>query len=849
VQPVFRFSHFEVRPSQRSLRVDGRPVSIGSRAFDVLVSLIQRQGQLVTKLDLLNEVWQGRIVEEANVTVQVSALRKVLGPDVITTIPGRGYCFAANPDAAPQQPRNAAPALSDEADPLPAAAATLPLRTNLPERLSPLYGRAADVQALRAKLQTHRLVTLVGAGGVGKSRLAQATAHDALAQWRDGAWMVELASLTDPLLITTAVAQSLGIPLQAAGDALCDLLRQLAPRRLLLVLDNCEHLLEASGALAHALCTQTSGITVLATSQQPLRVPQEQPYRLAPLAVPSSAACAGLGDFGALQLLSARIQSIDPGFRIDDRNLACAIDMCRRLDGMPLAIELAAARVSVLGLQGVLQRLDERFRLLKASARPVLRRHQALLATLEWSHTLLAVEQQAVFRRLGVFVGTFTMHMAQAVARDEGLDQWAVIDALCALVDKSLVTTLGDDEPRYRLLESMRAFAHEKLVRSGELDQVAERHAVAVHTLLSIADEALLDEDITTDQYASRLEHDLDNIRAAHAWARDTRGQTELAIGVAARASPLTTLEAEASLWLASHQQQVAAGISDAVAARYWFAIFGSTVRSRFSRALLKEAACKAEALYRMLGVEKRVYLSLHWQATSDYFDGRTEGLRQRTEQMCGLIKPEWPTAFRARQIKLESMVARLDGRLDIALERCRQHIALVCQGAGWERELAARAWLVDLLWESGDLAEAAREIDRLALQIHDRPVSAFWTTVVYNNQIGILCESGLWERASAAARTGLPSMRASGLYGWETLTHLFWCRGQIDLAATLLAVAQAHCAAGMSLTEVNESRLLSQARKAIEAVRGRPTIAEALPERSLPSRDELHARMVDALK
>ncbi len=230
-------------------------------------------------------------------------------------------------------------------------------------------------------------------------------------------------------------------------------------------------------------------------------------------------------DFGAIALFEARVRAVDPRFELTDDNLPIVIDICRRLDGLPLAIELAAARVATLGLRQVRDKLDARFRLLTAGSRATLRRHQTLRAALEWSHNLLDGAERAVFRRLGVFAGGFTMELAQAVAADAQLDEWAVLDRLSALVDKSLVVADAGDPPRYRLLESARAFALEQLAE-GEMDDVLERHALAMLEFLKRIDDANLDGELRTDQYAALVLPELDNLRAAHAWATGWNGRS-----------------------------------------------------------------------------------------------------------------------------------------------------------------------------------------------------------------------------------------------------------------------------------------------------------------------------------
>ena len=262
-------------------------------------------------------------------------------------------------------------------------------RTNLPNELPLLYGREQDLQALRSLLAGHRLVTVVGAGGIGKSRVAQAAAHAASGQWPDGAWMVELAGLSEPTLLPGAVAGALEIKIADQGTALEELVTGVAPRAILLVLDNCEHLLDAVVSVVKAILRAAPNVTLLATSQEPLHLPDEQQFRLTPLAVPAQTRRERARDFGAIALFEARVQAVDPRFALNEGNAKLAIDICRRLDGLPLAIELAAARVATLGLRAVRDKLDARFKLLTGGSRETLRRHQTLRAALEWSHGLL----------------------------------------------------------------------------------------------------------------------------------------------------------------------------------------------------------------------------------------------------------------------------------------------------------------------------------------------------------------------------------------------------------------------------------------------------------------------------
>ena len=572
--PPCRFGSFELRPTDRRLLADGKPVTIGARAFDLLVALVARAGQLVSKNELLTLVWPGLVVEENNLQVQVSTLRKLLGPSALATIPGRGYRFVlpveradggsgtdgARSPAKPLggRPGDAAPTGATGDPPAASAAAaatttttpdTSRARTNLPSRLPSLYGRAQDVAAVKTLLAEHAVVTVAGAGGIGKTRLAQTVAAELAieraADFPDGVWWVELAPLSDPALVPSAVARVLDTQLPVGHPPVASLAGILAPQRALLVLDNCEHLSDTVAALVDAMRETAAGVRVLVTSQETLKTTDEQVYRIGALGVPAEEAEADALQSGAVELFVARAQAADPRFELGQENVAAVTEICRRLDGIPLAIELAAARLPLLGIEGLRARLGERFNLLTAGTRMVLRRHQTLRATLEWSHALLTPDEQTGFRRLGVFSGSFALETAQHVVSDDRIDAWAALDLLGALVDKSLVLAEGDPVPRYRLLETTRAYALERLAEADETRTLLRRHAEAISGRMhfSFADEERLWKANPADWATAAAE--LDNLRAALAWAGAAEDGEDLAIALA-RASYL--------VWMASAQ-------------------------------------------------------------------------------------------------------------------------------------------------------------------------------------------------------------------------------------------------------------------------------------------------------
>lgn len=524
------FGRIELDPAARQLRVDGSAVVLGARAFDMLVALAERAGQLVSKRELLDLVWPHAVVEENNLAAQVSQLRKVLGPRAIATIPGRGYRFTASASSAAAPGAKAGELLPFAGDPEHALPS---FKTNLAASLPALIGRDDELARLGALVRRHRLVTLVGAGGVGKTRLAQALLHADRAPGRPythGVCWVELGAITEPAQLPALIAAALGVH-PGAGEPLAGLVAAVAPLSMLIALDNAEGLLDAVAATVQALHEGAPGVHLLVTSQSPLKLPAERVIRLGPLAVPDAPLpAAEAAGFGAVALFVERAQAADAHFVLRDADAAAAIRLCRELDGLPLAIELAAARAPVLGVQGLAASLNDRLSLLTSSGnRHAPLRQKTLRAALDWSHGFLSDAEQRVFRRLAVIAGSATLQLVQQVVVDPpgqgGIDAWAALDALEVLVDRSLVATVAGPAttaPRYRLLDSPRALAQEHLDAALERATTRANHARALAARFDAAWDERYSGQVGWDDWAAALEPDLDNAQAALAWARET---------------------------------------------------------------------------------------------------------------------------------------------------------------------------------------------------------------------------------------------------------------------------------------------------------------------------------------
>jgi predicted ATPase/DNA-binding winged helix-turn-helix (wHTH) protein len=481
---VYEFERWRLRIDARWVEVDGRAATLGPRALQLLRVLAENADQPVAKHRLLEEVWQDLVVEEGNLPVQVSSLRKVLGADAIMTVPGRGYQLVTR---APGSAKSPAADRHAPGGQRAVARTDLPARerSSVPPALLPLIGREQELGKLVELLESATLVSVVGAGGVGKTRLATAAARAFEERFPGKIWWCDLADVQHPDGVVERVAGVLGTSLAGAENRVQTVARALvAAQASLLVLDNCEHLLKAVISLVEGLREAQPRLTVLVTSQAPLRVPHEMQFRLGSLLIPQPE-----GDMadalrtGALGLLVARAHAADSRFELHPSTLEAAIQICRALDGNALAIEMAASRLPWMGVHGVATRLQERFRMLSLESRAAAPRHRSLQTMLEWSHSLLAPVEQLVFRRLAAFAATFSLEEVPGVVCDESLDEWEAIDALGVLVERSLVHVAHDKafegRLRYRILEIPRFFAREQLRSVGELDAVLVRHVAA----------------------------------------------------------------------------------------------------------------------------------------------------------------------------------------------------------------------------------------------------------------------------------------------------------------------------------------------------------------------------------
>jgi predicted ATPase/DNA-binding winged helix-turn-helix (wHTH) protein len=527
------FGPYRLLVAQRLLLEGDKPVRLGSRAFDVLTALVERAGEVVGKEELIARAWPTTFVDESNLKIQVSALRRALGDGqgdnrYVVNVVGRGYNFVA--PIREEEPSGASPS--------PTIAPAAP--HNLPFATTRMIDREEIVTTLVTQLSRQRLVTVAGPGGIGKTTVCLAVVEQMIGAYEHGVWLVDLAALRDPGLVPSAVATVLGLEIHTE-DPLPALVTALRDNRMLLMLDNCEHVIDAAAGLAAAVLSGTSGIKILATSREPLGVPGERVHRLGPLGSPepsSGLTAAEAAAFPAVQLFVERVSAIVEDFALTDANAQRVVAICRRLDGLPLAIEFAAPRVEVLGIEGLAACLDDILRLLGTQRRAAGPRHRTMQAVVDWSYGLLSPDEQRSFRALGTFAGGFTVEAAAAVVTDAATAGADAIDRLADLVAKSLVVAdVSGAKPRFRLLDTTRAYTLEKLDTSGEREAVARRHADYYRQLFARAEAEAPAR--TTGDWLADYAQEIDNLRAALNWAFSPNGEASTGVALTASAVPL----------------------------------------------------------------------------------------------------------------------------------------------------------------------------------------------------------------------------------------------------------------------------------------------------------------------
>jgi predicted ATPase/DNA-binding winged helix-turn-helix (wHTH) protein len=839
--PLLCFGPFTLDRAANRLTREGRDLALRPKAFELLLTLARRPNQLVTKDELLDAVWGRRFVSEGVIKSVVGELRAVLDdnprqPRWIETVPRRGYRFAGRVETG---------AIVDPASALPPPAAALP--GNLPAALPPTIGRDDELASLAAVLATQRLLTIAGPSGIGKTRLVLALAGAQRTAWPDGVWFAELAPLaaetTDAAGLCATLAHVLQLGAAAANGSMA-LARALQPLALLLVLDNAEHLLEALAPLVGTLLAQAPRLHIVVTSQEPLRIAGEQVVRLGPLALPAGADdgdAAKLMASGAVRLFVERVAGRLPGFALAAQQQQAVAEICRALDGLPLALELAAARVPVLGVHGIAELLlgteDARLQLLTQGARSAAARHRTLRDALLWSHGLLDEQLQRVFRRLGVFHGGFTLELAQAVCADDTLDVWAVLDAVDALIEKSLLSAATGDgpAPRFTLLESLRAFALERLADAGETAALRTRHLQAMRLYWQRADAQALRE--PTLPWLARHLPEIDNLRAARRWACSEAARADDALALAVHSGllwPRAGLAIEGRAGCEGVRAQAAA-TGDA-ALQSGFALALATLAAHANSYPPAEGAAMAQRAADALeqaGDRPRAYFALYLFNQLSVNAQLEADRSQVIPRMKALEQPEWPELLTRFRRGVEGYDQRMAGNREAFLAFCRGELA-ICRrlGAVAEGWIAGQGLML-AEYESGRVDEALAVGRQLLAEIraagrlrHYASLFALWLTM--------LAESGDSAGTRAALAEALPTLRSVGTR-WMAHVGLAWLaarEGRAEAAAQLLgwhdAAQRADGRSGWGLFIARSLRALAEH---LEQRLGAPVLAQLRAE------------------
>ena len=785
----YAFGPFILDSARRQLLTDGVRVPLGTRAMDLLLLLVARHGVEVTKREIFASIWPNRLVEENNLTVHVSAMRRALrdgqdGRHYVQTLSGRGYMFVApvaRLDAAKLEP--AAPMLG---------------AGNLPLAATHFVGRAAEMDRIAQRLTRHRLVTIAGVGGIGKTRLAVELGRHLAPLYPDGVWLVDVASPAGPLQIAESIAALFHIG-SSGGAALARLVEFLRPLKLLLVLDNCDTMIGPAGELAAAVLAGCAAVSVLVTSRASLGVTGESVYRLPPLPVPVDSAHLTAADaltHDSVRLLVDRARDIDGDFILDDANAAAIARICGRLDGIALAIEMAVPRLLVLQPAQLADRLNERFRLLTGPGRSALPRHRTLRAMIDWSYELLDPAESLLLQLLSVFAGGASLEAVVAVAAqeaDRAGGDWRVLDVLASLVDKSLVVAdFSHTEPRYRLLETIRAYASEKLLENGGTG-VPALHAGYFASFFERAEAAW--PRAVTAAWLHVYGEDTDNLRAALTWAFGPGGDPALALRLVAASYPLWWDLPELPLhesrhWFARAVAGITADTPPGIAARLWFGLSWHDVR--FGDRENYPAAAQAAALFRQAGDALGLGAAL-WRAGSALLTAETvdEAAAYFTEAE-SVLRAQGPTKWLALCMVKQGDLRFRRGALDAALAAYQEAMRITGTTGNWYGLMNGGSNMAELLFHLGQREAALAQL----LRLRDALLPGRRTPLVATLAAHLLL-AGRPDDARGAAREAIVYARAIGLpaaSAWtiEALGLLLAEQGAIEQAARFAGYARA---------------------------------------------------------
>jgi predicted ATPase/DNA-binding winged helix-turn-helix (wHTH) protein len=801
---VQRFRGFEIRPSLRQIWVDGTATPVGTRAYDLLMLLLTNADRVVTKEEIFEQVWPGLVVEENNLSVQISVLRRLLGADVISTAKGRGYQFTA---VRAQENRQLATQL---------------ITGNLSPRALRLVGREAELNTLIQTFVEARCVTVCGLAGVGKTALADVAALQLAEQYRypQGAWKVELANIRDADLLSQTICQALGIELTGHGSAFDDCLTHLRHCKLLLVLDNCEHLIDVVAALVDNLLATGSAVHILCTSQQPLNIVGEELVRLSPLPVPKSSEAKDAAEFSSVQLMLERVRSAAGGkFAPLDDEFIDLVEICRQLEGVPLALEFAATRVPLLGVAGVLSRLNDRLKLLTSSNRSAPERHRSLQAALEWSHQLLSQRTQWIFDRLAIFPGGFSLTGAQFLLDMDSESE--LIEHLNVLVDRSLICVESGTPLHYKMLDTTRAFALDSLAASDDSSDWNHRFVVCMANLCVLA---------ARERDSGWMWREMHNARAALVLAAKEPRQANAAITIATYTS--VVLAAGGAIRegldnLASVRPLVTEELQPALAARYWQWYGRLGVEGRLPTSVCIDALKRAEHYFLALDEHRHSHACYRYLAEAQLRAGQLDQAQQSLQQARALEGSESVPADRLRRLRVEALLADALKDYDAAL-RYAQAALTIAEAHHVDRyKLLLMADMGWIYLQRGSAEAAVDSFQELLLHLDPSIRQGLARAHALSGLAAAFVVGGMIPDAVRVAQRAVPVLLQTNLLRarCEMFAWIAAAAGHPQTAARLLGVAQGF----VRTNEIEWESLSTLAREQTSALLGRAISDEEL--------------------
>jgi predicted ATPase/DNA-binding winged helix-turn-helix (wHTH) protein len=825
---TYQIGPFHLDPALGALTRDGVAQALGARGVAVLAVLVEHPNEFVPKATIIDAAWPGLVVGDSNLAVQVSAIRRALaqvpgGERWIETLSRRAYRFVG-------------PIVVND---LPSQLDPGSARCNIPEPPTSFIGRERELVQIKRLLAKTRLLTLVGAGGIGKTRLALQAAAEIRDAYRDGVWLVELASITDPSLVASSVAQVLGVREKTGAAMAASIAAHLVRRELLLLVDNCEHVRESCARLIDAVLRETTGTTVVATSREPLKLAGEQIYELPALSLPDRDADAQAAIASeAVQLFVERAQRQQPEFTLTGARARAVAQLCIELDGIPLALELAAARIRSLSVEQMNDRLHDRFRLLTGGIATAMPRQQTLRATFDWSYDLLTNAERAALRRLAVFPASFTLEAAAAVLDETGVDESGVVDLVAQLVARSIVLAdTSQGRTRYRLLQTTRAYALEKLSGTGEADPLRHRHARHYRDVLAHA------RHLASRQRRAILFPELDNVRAALDWSLGDNGEHATGVALAASSSPLW--HSLSLLHEGRRRLEAAAAALDAKTpladhARLWHSL--GSLRGTADPAGALAALDNALRLCRRLGDARMTGDTLVETARMQIYMGRFAEASVALEEARPLVEKESSPPALAFYLENAGFLRMLTGDFPAARTLFEQALALYRVLEFDDSILAMLLNLADMKWALGDLDAALVGFREAAARMRETPQFAKkdMLGVCLTNLAGVLTERGDLAEALAVAREGLPLRRElNARAAWDHLALRAGLAGQLPDAARVAGYVDRLYVASQSRRQPNEARARARLTEVLGAKLSPEEVARLLREGASMSEDE----------